>query len=132
MTTIVIIHITYKFLIHFLPLGLSVYAQNAPTITAHIQKKVAIISIIYYFKILFPILANPISMNNPEINIDQAAFSSKILLSSNSINDKLITNEPNKVFDNEKKYSANFSFLTLSFSFNSFFISICLLYFPIF
>lgn len=65
---------------------------------------------------LFPILANPTNMNNPVKSIIQAAFSLNTLLSSNSINDKPITNEPNKVFDNEKKYSANFSFLVLSFS----------------
>ena len=69
---------------------------------------------------LFPILANPISMNNPVKSIIQAAFSLKMLLSSNNISDRPITNEPNKVFDNEKKYSANFSFLVLSFSIFSF------------
>ena len=37
--------LSYRFLIHSFPLGDSVYAQNAPTITAQMLKKIAIISI---------------------------------------------------------------------------------------
>ena len=43
----------YKFLIHFFPLGDSVNAQNAPTITAQILKKIAIISIYVILKCYF-------------------------------------------------------------------------------
>ena len=39
--------------------------------------------------------------------------------------------EPNTVFDKEKKNSASFSFLNLSFSFLSSLFSNCLLKFPI-
>ena len=106
----------YKFLIHFFPLGVSVYNHNKPTITAQMLKNIAIISIIYYFRILLPILASPISINNPVRSIIHAAFSLNMLLSSKSISDKPITNEPNKVFDREKKYSASFSFRVLSLS----------------
>ena len=85
-----------------------------------------------YFKMLLPIFANPINMNNPVRSIIQAAFSLKMLVSSNNISDRPITNEPNKVFDNEKKYSASFSFRVLSFSLFSFSFLCCIDQFPIF
>lgn len=76
---------------------------------------------------LLPIFAKPININTPKANISHAAFTLNPLLSSSNISDKPITSEPNKVLDNEKKYSASFSFLVRSFSLRSFFRSMSLL-----